>query len=280
MIFGKKNVIFSNEIRIKSSNFAPEILNQAIIMAKENENNMPQEPVTPPAAPASETPNRDKWMANMRAKYGEDLSEDELYGKSTEGYDAEHEYAKRSREEGAKLNGYLQQDQNVNDFFVDLFQFGAEGKPWKAMARMKPLMQQYINGEITDEEYEAEMKRMAEDDAKAKRLKAMAEEAWNEECAERGWDPEETKQKLYALIGNDCETKEECREQVKNMLRVLDYEPAVAAAEVRGKNAKIKEEKRNHPSGIDTLPRNGGVAAASATPQRKQSIFDVARDAE
>lgn len=249
-------------------------------MAKENETNNPQETVAPPAAPASETSNRDKMLSGLRGKYGEELSDEELYGRAMEGYDAEHEYAKRSREEAGKLNGYLQQDQNVNDFFVDLFHFGAEGKSWKAMARMKPLMQQYINGEITDEEYEAKMKRMAENDAKAKRLKAMAEEAWNEECAERGWDPEETMQKLKALIGNDCETKEQCREQVKNMLRVLDYEPAVAAAEVRGKNAKIKEEKRNHPAGIDTLPRNGGSSAAANAPKRARSIFDEARAAE
>lgn len=248
-------------------------------MAKENEINNPEEQVTPPAAPVSETPNRDKMLAGLRGKHGEGLSDEELYAKAMESYDTEHDYAKRARAEGAKMNEYLQQDQNVNDFFVDLFNFGAEGKPWKAMLRMKPIMRQYVNGEISDEEYEAEVKRIADEDAKMQRLKTMAEEAWNEECAERGWDAEDTKKKLYALIGNDCETKNECREQVKNMLRVLEYDDAVAAAEVRGKNAKIKEEKRQHPSGIDTLPRNGGAAAPTTKKEKKMTVFDFAEAA-
>ena len=138
-------------------------------MAKENEINQPQEPVTPPAAPASETPNRDKLLGGLRGKYG-DLSDEELYGKAMEGYDSDHEYRKKSSAEAESLNALLQSDENLNDFFVDLFTFGKEGKPWKAMARIKPLMQQYINGEITDEEYEAEAKRIADADAKTKRV--------------------------------------------------------------------------------------------------------------
>lgn len=242
-------------------------------MAKENEINQPQASVTPPAA--SETPNRDKWTAGLRGKYGDELSEDELYGKAMEAYDSDHEYRKKSSAEAESLNNLLKSDENLNDFFCDLFEFGKEGKPWKAMAHIKPLMQQYINGEITDEEYEAEAKRLAEADANAARVKEMAKKAFADECQERGWDVEETMERLNSLINHDCETEEECREQVKNMFRILDYEPAVAAAEVRGKNENIAEQRRNVPK---TVPKGGAGVAAPAKPKQR-NFFDYAEAA-
>ena len=246
-------------------------------MAKENEQmNAQTQTPEPPAAPASETPNRDKLLGGLRGKYG-DLSDEELYGKAMEGYDSDHQYRKKSSAEAESLNALLQSDENLNDFFVDLFTFGKEGKPWKAMARIKPLMQQYINGEITDEEYEAEAKRIADADAKTKRVAEMAKAAFDAECQERGWDPAETMEKLNALINHDCETEEECREQVKNMFRILDYEPAVAAAEVRGKNENIAEQRRNVPK---TAPKGGAGVGAPTAPKRSRGIFGVAEGDE
>lgn len=249
-------------------------------MAKENEpmNAQTQTP-EPPAAPSA-TPNRDKMLTGLRGKYGEELSEEELYGKAMEGYDADHEYTKKSKAEAAKLNALLESDENLNDFFCEMFQRGVDGHPELALAHIKPLMQQYINGEITSDEYTAEVERMKEADAKLQRIQDMAKEAFAEECQERGWDVTETMEKLNALINHDCETKEECREQVKNMFRILDFEPAIAAAETKGRNAKIVEQKRNHPAGVDTLPRNGGSSAAATAPKKTMSIFDYAEAAK
>lgn len=253
-------------------------------MKKEEEKQQPQapetpsqEPVNPPAAP-SETPNEDLFMENMGKKYPDIAGNREaIFGKSMEAYDGEHEYAKKARKQAESIDSILSKNEAINDFFIDLFKFGEEGHPELALPRLKPLYQQFINGELNSEELEAEIKRMQEADAKTQSLKAMAEEAWNEECKERGWDPEETKEKLFALIGQDCETKEECREQVKNMLRILEYDDAVAAAETRGRNAKIKEQQRNHPAGVETLPRNGGAAAGANAPKR--SLLGQAADA-
>ena len=246
-------------------------------MAEKNEqmNAQTQTPESP-AAPSA-TPNRDKMLSGLHGKYGEDLSEEELYGKAMEGYDADHEYTKKSKAEAEKLNALLKSDENLNDFFCEMFERGVDGHPELALAHIKPLMQQYINGEITSDEYTAEVERMKEADAKSQRIQDMAKEAFAEECQERGWDVTETMEKLNALINHDCETKEECREQVKNMLRILDYEPAVAAAETKGRNASIAEERRNVPT---SAPKGGAGVAARQAPRRPKSIFDTARGDE
>lgn len=246
-------------------------------MAEKNEQmNAQTQTPEPPAAPSA-TPNRDKMLSGLRGKYGEELSEEELYGKAMEGYDADHEYTKKSKAEAAKLNALLESDENLNDFFCEMFQRGVDGHPELALAHIKPLMQQYINGEITSDEYTAEVDRMKEADAKLQRIQDMAKEAFAEECQERGWDVTETMEKLNALINHDCETKEECREQVKNMFRILDYEPAIAAAETKGRNENIAEQRRNVPT---SAPKGGAGVSAPANRNTIRSIFDEARAAE
>lgn len=245
-------------------------------MAEKNEQMNAQTQTPEPTAAPSATPNRDKMLSGLRGKYGEELSEEELYAKAMEGYDVDHEYTKKSKAEAAKLNALLESDENLNDFFCEMFQHGVDGHPELALAHIKPLMQQYINGEITSDEYTAEVERMKEADAKLQRIQDMAKEAFAEECQERGWDVTETMEKLNALINHDCETKEECREQVKNMFRILEFDDAVAAARIGGRNEKIVEQKRNHPAGIDTLPRNGGSSAAANSPKKEINMFDLA----
>ena len=246
-------------------------------MAEKNEQMNAQQQAAQESAAPSATPNHDKMLSGLRGKYGEELSEEELYAKAMEGYDADHEYTKKSKAEAEKLNALLKSDENLNDFFCEMFERGVDGHPELALAHIKPLMQQYINGEITSDEYTAEVERMKEADAKSQRIQDMAKEAFAEECQERGWDVTETMEKLNALINHDCETKEECREQVKNMLRILDYEPAVAAAETKGRNASIAEERRNVPT---SAPKGGAGVAARQAPRRPKSIFDTARGDE
>ena len=246
-------------------------------MAKENEpmNAQTQTP-EPPAAPSA-TPNRDKMLSGLRGKYGEELSEEELYAKAMEGWDAEHTYAKQARSEGAELNALLESNEDLNDFFCEMFQRGKDGHPELALAHIKPLMQQYINGEISSDEYTAEVERMKEADAKLQRIQEMREAAFEEECKERGWDTKETLEKLNALINNDCDTEEKCREQVKYFFRILDYEPAVAAARIGGRNENIAEQRRNVPT---SAPKGGaGVTPRQAT-TRNRGIFAIAEGDE
>ena len=260
-------------------------------MAKENEINQPQASVNPPAEPTnaapatpatpSVTPNEDLFMENLGKKYPDLAGNREaIFGKSMEDYDKEHEYAKKGRKEAEDIKGYFQADENVNNFFVDLMEWGPKGKAWKAFINLRPIWRQYINGELQDEEFEAALRDMEANYAEIERKKEMAAKAFDAVCAERGWDPEETKVKLNDLIAKEVETEEEAKEQVRQMFRILEFDDAVAAAETKGRNQKIVEQKRNHPAGIDTLPRNGGSSAAATAPKRAKSIFDEARDAE
>ena len=261
-------------------------------MAKENEINQPQAPVNPPAEPTSAapaapatpsvTPNEDLFMENLGKKYPDLAGNREaIFGKSMEDYDKEHEYAKRGRKEAEDIKGYFQADENVNNFFVDLMEWGPKGKAWKAFINLRPIWRQYINGELQDEEFEAALRDMEANYAEIERKIEMAAKAFEDVCKERGWDPEETKVKLNDRIAKEVETEEEAKEQVRQMFRILEFDDAVAAARVGGRNEKIVEQKRNHPAGVDTLPRNGG-AAATATPTRKQDrgIFAIAEGDE
>lgn len=259
-------------------------------MAKENEINQPQAPVNPPADPTnaapatpaapSVTPNEDLFMENLGKKYPDLAGNREaIFGKSMEDYDKEHEYAKKGRKEAEDIKGYFQADENVNNFFVDLMEWGPKGKAWKAFINLRPIWRQYINGELQDEEFEAALRDMEANYAEIERKKEMAAKAFEDVCKERGWDPEETKVKLNDLIAKEVETEEEAKEQVRQMFRILEFDDAVAAARVGGRNEKIVEQKRNHPAGIDTLPRNGGSSAAANAPKKQRSFFDYAEAA-
>lgn len=262
-------------------------------MAKNDEKNKPQEPVTPPAEPAtpqepvtppaepaapSVTPNEDLFMENLGKKYPDLAGNREaIFGKSMEDYDKEHEYAKKGRKQADEIKGYFQADENVNNFFVDLMEWGPKGKAWKAFLNLRPIWRQYMNGELQDEEFEAALRDMEANYAEIERKKEMAANAFDAVCEERGWDPEETKVKLNDLIAKEVENEDEAKEQVRQMFRILEFDDAVAAAEIRGRNSKIKEEKRNHPAGADTLPRNGGSPAGGSAPTR--SLLGQAADA-
>ena len=194
-------------------------------MAKNDEKNKPQEPVTPPAEPAapSVTPNEDLFMENLGKKYPDLAGNREaIFGKSMEDYDKEHEYAKKGRKQADEIKGYFQADDNVNNFFVDLMEWGPKGKAWKAFINLRPIWRQYLNGEIQDEEFEAALRDMEANYAEIERKKEMAANAFEDVCKERGWDPEETKVKLNDLIAKEVETEEEAKEIINNEIKKVE----------------------------------------------------------
>ena len=229
-------------------------------MEKDKEkNNVTQQQ---PAAPVVENPNEQEWFAGMEEAYP-DLKGDReaLFKASKEGYDKQHAYYKKAVAEQEQLNAILESDPDLNAMFTEIFERGKDGNPGLALHHMRPLMKKYVNGEITSEEYLAEQKRMQEEDAALQKKQAMQQAAFVKECEERGWDVEETLTKLNEVMNGPCETEEQCREQVRNIFKILDYDPAVAAAEVRGKNSKITEEKRKNSGG--QMGNNGASAPVS-----------------
>lgn len=248
-------------------------------MEPKEERNNPQEPVNPPADPQapSATPVEDEFMANLQKKYP-DLNGDReaLLRKAMESYDHDHEYWKTASAEANRLNEYLKSNEDLNNFFCEIFNRRTD-HPELAFMHLKPIYHRFMNGELTSEEFIAEQQRMRDELEAAKNLEKIQEEAFAAECEARGWDAKETITKLEKIINKDCTTPEECRQQVKMMFRILEWDDALAAAETRGRNAKIKEGRRNHPSGED-LPRNGGTPAGGTEP--KKSLLGQAADAE
>lgn len=241
-------------------------------MAKEKEEM--NKPVETNAPTASTTPYEDAWFAGMEEAYPNLKGDREaLYKASKEGYDSQHAYVKKSQEEGERLNSILASNPDLNEMFNEIFERGESGHPELALLHMKPLLKQYVNGELSTDEYLAEKQRLQEEDAAFQRKQEMREAAFVAECEERGWDVEETLTKVDAVLNNPCETEEQCRDQVRNIFKIIEFDDAVSAAEVRGKNAKIEEQKRKNPA--PQMGNNGASAPASAG---KQSLMSSAAE--
>lgn len=241
-------------------------------MAKEKEKDptaVAQEPIT--------NPNEAAWFAGMEEAYP-DLKGDReaLFKASKEGYDKQHAYVKKSQAESEMLNEILASDPSLNSMFTEIFERGKNGHPILAVLRhAKPLAKKYLNGEIDDEEFLAQMKLEEESDAALQKKRDMQESAFAKECEARGWNVEETLTKLDEILNNPCETEEQCREQVNNLFKIIEFDDAVSAAEVRGKNATINEEKRKPQGG--QMGNNGAPAPANTG---RQSLMAQAAERE
>ncbi len=218
---------------------------------------------------ATQTPNFDKWRTNLRSKYGEDKSDEELYDLSMSGYDAEHDAAKRYSAEAEELESILSANPDLAGVFAEIFTRGKDGNPAGALRNLPPDLKRYITDEnYGDEEYLADRKKK-EEEATAKKAKdeqtqSLREQAFEEVCNEEGVaDPESALQALQAVFDNPCETLEQCKEQVRSFLKMADYDNAVEAAEVRGRNANITAQRKKSANGSDGQA-NGASSASSS----------------
>ncbi len=242
-------------------------------MKKENEQNEAQEP--------SQTPNYDKWRANLRSKYGDDKSDEELYDLSMSGYDAEHDAAKRYSAEAMELESILSANPDLAGVFAEIFTRGKDGNPAGALRNLPPDLKRYITDEnYGDEEYLADRKKKEEDavvkKAKDEQTQALREQAFDEVCKEDGIaDPEAALEALQGVFNNPCETLEECKEQVRAFLKMVDYDNAVEAAEVRGRNANIAAQRKKRSGSTD-----GQANSTSAAGSVKTQDNPLARMAE
>lgn len=233
-------------------------------MAKENEQAQAQAAQEP-----SQTPNFDKWRSNLRSKYGEDKSDEELYDLSMSGYDAEHDAAKRYNAEATELESILSANPDLAAVFAEIFTRGKDGNPAGALRNLPPDLKRYITDEnYGDEEYLAD-RRKKEEEATAKKAKdeqtqSLREQAFEDVCQEDGVaDPEAALQALQGVFDNPCETLDQCKEQVRAFLKMVDYDNAVEAAEVRGRNANITAQRKKSVGGSDGQANGASAAGAS-----------------
>ena len=240
-------------------------------MAKENKE-APEANAQVPAQEPSQTPNFDKWRTNMRGKYGEDKTDEELYALSMSGYDTEHDAVKRYSAEATELEDIL----------------SANPDPAGALRNLPPELKRYITDEnYGDEAYLADKKAREDEAATQKekdgKIQSLREQAFDEVCQEDGVaDPEAALEALKGVLENPCETLDQCKEQVRAFLKMVDYDNAVEAAEVRGRNASITAQRKKSAGGTDGQANRasaaGGAGAQGSPLARMAEIGERARN--
>lgn len=236
----------------------------------------------------SQTPNFDKWRNNLRNKYGSDKTDEELYDLSMAGYDTEHDAAKRYSEEASELEDILTANPDLAGVFSEIFTRGKDGNPAGALRNLPPELKRYITDEnYGDEAYLADKKARETADAekaeKDSKIESLREQAFEEVCKEDGIaDPEAALEALKGVFENPCETLEQCKEQARSFLKMVDYDNAVEAAEVRGRNANITAQRKKIASATDGQANrssaSGGVGNNSNPLSRMAEIGARARN--
>ena len=235
-------------------------------MAKRNEQEQ--------SAQAAATPTkREQWLQNMRNKYPDVQDEDELYGRSMEGYDTEHDYAKNQRAENQELNDLITSNPHLANFYSEMFERGKDGHPEMALLNLGDLLNAYVTGEMSSDEYIAE---------KEKREKAESQQneiylAW---CEKKGYDPKEWSKRASEMLFTPMSKYELAEAQFDAIDKMLNYDDDIEAARVQERNGKIVTERRKNANATDGMVNKNSAAAAQPQQKTKRSIFDVAREAE
>ena len=234
------------------------------------------------AAPAQEPPaptNRERWLENMRAKYPDIKDEDALYEASMNGYDEEHDFAKRQREENEQLADILQSNPELAGMYSEMIERGKDGHPEMALLNIGDLLQSYLKGEITSDEYLAEKeKKSTAESEKKKKLEAQmtALEQW---CEKKGYNVDEWMEKVTTALLNPLSTYDLTEAQFEAMDKMLNYDDDVQAAEVRGRNANITTQRRRATTGTDGMQNGGSASAPTVSPRNNQLADMVSRRA-
>lgn len=241
-------------------------------MARKNENL--EQAIASEQAPS--TPNRDRWLENMRGKYPDIENEDDLYARSMEGYDAEHDFAKQQREENASLNELITSNPELARFYNEMFERGKEGHPEMALLNVGDLLKAYITGEMTSDEYIAEKeKRSQAESEQQKKLEAQNAvfTAW---CEKKGYDPEEWATRAAEKLFTPMANHELAEAQFDAIDKMLNYDDDVEAAEVRGRNANISSQRRRQQGSSDGMMNTTSAGGGTSADSQKNTIADIA----
>ena len=223
-------------------------------------------------------PNEQAWFDGM-SNHRPDLNGDReaLFEAAKKGYDDQHEFLKRYQRESDELAETLSGNDDLRELFCEIFERGKDGHPELALLHVQPMLKKLLSGEATTEEYLKEKERIAKEAEDAKARKKMQEDAFEAVCAEEGIDPDETAKAMKEALNNPCETEEQCKDQVRMFLKMLNYDAAVEAARVEGRNAKIKEQRRQN---LGKRNPSQSAAAPAAPANTKSTLSSIADRAE
>lgn len=210
------------------------------------------------------TPNRrEQWLQNMRAKYPDVEDEDELFGKSMEGYDQEHNFAKRQRDENSRLAETIQSSPELANFYAELFERGKNGTPELALLNLLPLFDGYKSGELTSEAFEKEVNKRKQEKTKQDKLMEAQNAIFQEWCQKRGYDPEVWMAKANDALLKPMAEFSMAENQFDAIDKMLNYDDDVTQAEVRGRNANISAQRKQVTSDGVTAPASEPTKATA-----------------
>ena len=247
-------------------------------MAKENEKLESQ-----PAAPAqSTTPNRDKWLANLRGKYGEDKSEEELYDLSMKGYDTEHEAAKQYAQETRDFADTINQYPELAGFYSEV----SQGNVGAAVLNLGDLIDAYRSGEIDDEGYKAKVaeRKKADEDAAAAEADKQAKiakfdnEVFVPWCEKNGYDPEEWMKKADEMLFKPMYSYEMAEAQLDAIDNLINYDENIEEARVQERNKKIVAERKKSAAATDGQVNGGSASGAAGTGKTQSRLGGIASE--
>lgn len=227
----------------------------------------------------SETPNRDKWFANMRGKYGEDKSEEELYDLSSKGYDEEHDFAKQQRADIDAFTNSIKDYPELASFYSE----AAQGNIGAAILNIGALVDAYRSGEIDDAKYKEQVaaRKKADEDAAAAKEAEQAELAeqnrvFEEWCAKKGYDPEEWMAKANDALFSPMISRKMAEKQFDAIDKMINYDEDVEAARVQGRNENIVTQRKKSSAATDGQVNGGSASAGASTNKKTNSITAMA----
>lgn len=203
---------------------------------------------------------KDQWLANVRGKYGDDLSEDELYTKVGADFDAEKSYASGARDERKKLQEAIDSNPEIAAFMQKV----ADGASVSEAAK-----------DIPEDMPQSDAENMAAMEAEARRRGEAAMESMNKLNAnlnsskdameryfkENNIGKEEADeltnafmQKIAQPISEGLVTDEAMTIIAKGLCYDSHRLKWEEAGRIAGRNDKIEEEKKKFEAGKDGLP--------------------------
>ena len=239
-----------------------------------------------PTAAVSETPNRDAWFANMRGKYGEDKSDEELFDLSSKGYDKEHEYAKQARSDVNEFAEAIKNNPQLLPFYQKVIELGADNAEM-ALLELGDDLVDLLTGNIDSEAYQEKKRRKAESDAESSRLaeekstKQTAQRAALEAWAEKkGINPDEFVGEVQSKLLDPLAAFSAEEALFDSLYNMIYHDEDVEAARVQGRNEKIVTERKKNAGSSDGQVNRSSAAAGADKPVQKSRLATIRENRE
>ena len=239
---------------------------------------MEQNEVKDPESVVAPT-KREMFFDNLKKKYPERefADEDEFYGASMEGYDAEHDYRKNTEATNKEFFDKLQENPDVALFIGSILNKESFGKALSYLSDVLPFDEDSDDFKAYNESVSQRKAKLAEAEAAADEYENNLRESANtlqEFAEENDMTPEEATefvQNITTTISEKLFSGKIDKDFLSNFYKAQNYDKdlmvAKEAGTIQGRNEKIDTKKKMLGKG-DGLPNIR--SSASAIPKEKE----------